>query len=70
MDEEFHYVQIEHTREPKVRNLNALIETGVISVDFLMSQKGPQSVRDHGYLFKIYQRDFPALFPPSQIYML
>jgi hypothetical protein len=70
MDEEFHYIQIEHTREPKVRNLNTLIETGVISVDFLMSQKGPQSVRDHGYLFKIHQRDFPALFPPSQIYNL
>ena len=70
VSEEFHYVQIEHTKQPRVGNLNALIETGVISVDFLMSQKGPQSVRDHGYLFKIHQRDFPALFPPSQIYTL
>ena len=69
-EEEFHYIRIEHTRQPNVRNLNALIQTGVISVDFLMSQKGPNSVRDHGYLFKIHQRDFSALFPPSETYVL
>jgi hypothetical protein len=68
--EEFHYVQVEHTRQPKVRNFDALIEGGVISVDYLMSQKGQQRVRDHGYLFKIHAADFPALFPPSETYVL
>jgi hypothetical protein len=68
-DEEFHYVQVEHTRQPKVRNFDALIEGGVISVDYLMSQKGPQRVRDHGYLFKMHAADFPALFPPSETYV-
>lgn len=66
VDEEFHYLQVEHTRQPKVRNFDALIEAGVISVDYLMSQKGPQRVRDHGYLFKMHAADFPALFPPSE----
>jgi hypothetical protein len=68
--EEFHYVQVEHTRQPKVRNFDALIEWGVISVDYLMSQKGQQRVRDHGYLFKMHAADFPALFPPSETHVL
>ena len=68
--EEFHYVQVEHTRQPKVRNFDALLEGGVISVDYLMSQKGHQRVRDHGYLFKMHSADFPALFPPSETHVL
>lgn len=68
-DEEFHYVQVEHTKQPNVRNFDALIEGGVISVDYLMSQKGPKRVRDHGYLFKMHASDFPALFPPSDTHV-
>jgi hypothetical protein len=68
--EEFHYVQVEHTKQPKVRNFDALIEGGVISVDYLMSQKGPNRVRDHGYLFKMNPSDFNALFPPSDVHVL
>jgi len=68
-DEEFHYLQVEHTRKPKVRNFDALIEGGVVSVDYLMSQRGEKSVRDHGYLFKMNPNDFDALFPPSNIHV-
>ena len=68
-NEEFHYVQVEHTRMPVVRNFDALIEGGVISVDYLMSQKGQNRVRDHGYLFKMHTEDFPALFPPPEIHV-
>lgn len=69
--EEFHYVQVQHTRQPKVRNFDALLEGGLISVDYLMSQKreDAKSVRDHGYLFKIKPRDFDALFPPSEVHV-
>ncbi len=69
--EEFHYVQIQHTRQPKVRNFDALLEGGQISVDYLMSQKTPgrPTVRDHGYLFKIDPRDFDALFPPAEVHV-
>lgn len=70
-DEHFHYIQVEHTRAPSVRNFQALLESGVISVDYLMSQRGEKAlVRDHGYLFKIKQKDFPALFPPSNVHVL
>jgi len=68
--EEFHYIQVEHTKRPKVRNFDALIEGGIISVDYLMSQKGPNRVRDHGYLFKMNPSDFGALFPPSEVHLL
>ena len=67
--EEFHYVKAEHTGEPKVRNFDALIEGGVISVDYLMSQKGNNTVRDHGYLFKMNPADFDALFPPPEVHV-
>ena len=67
--EQFHYVRVEHTKLPNVRNFDALIEGGIISVDYLMSQKGPNRVRDHGYLFKISPSDFSALFPPSDIHV-
>ena len=70
-DEHFHYMQVEHTRAPNLRNFQALLESGLISVDYLMSQRGEkQLVRDHGYLFKIKQKDFPALFPPSSLHVL
>lgn len=69
-DEEFHYVQVEHTKQPSIRNFDALIEAGVISLDYTLSQKGPMRARDHGYLFKIHPSDFPALFPPSEVHVL
>lgn len=69
--EEFHYIQVQHTRKPKVRNLDALLEGGLVSVDYLMSQKTPgkKTVRDHGYLFKIHPNNFDALFPPSDVHL-
>lgn len=70
--EEFHYIQVEHTRTPKVRNFDALLEGGLISVDYLMSRNDPsrEVVRDHGYLFKIHPADFDALFPPAKVHIL
>lgn len=69
-DEEFRYVEIQHTKKPMISNFDILIETGVISVDYLMSERSEGSVRDHGYLFKMYQNDFHLLFPPPVIYNL
>jgi hypothetical protein len=61
-EEEFHYVEVSHTRRPMVRNLAALVEAGVITVDYLLHLDGTR-VRDHGYLFKIHPGDMDALFP-------
>lgn len=67
--EEFHYVQVEHTRAPRVRNFEALVEAGVITLDYTLYEKG-ERVGDHGFLFKVNPKDFNALFPPSEFHAL
>lgn len=69
-NEEFEYHTVEHTKGPKVRNLEALIEAGVISLDYTLSQLSATRARDHGYLFKIHSSNLGALFPPSRRYAL
>lgn len=68
-DEEFHYVEARHTRAPMVRNFAALVEAGIITVDYLLHKK-EKGVRDHGYLFKIHPSNMDALFPPSELHAL
>lgn len=67
--EQFHYVEVEHTKAPMTGNLATLVEAGVITLDYTLSHQDARA-RDHGYLFKIEPRDFGALFPPSQSYDL
>lgn len=69
-DEEFHYVEVQHTRQPMTGNLVALVEAGVITVDYALHKKSETRARDHGYLFKIHPDDLGALFPPPQIHGL
>lgn len=68
--EKFHYVEVQHTRRPMVANFVALIEAGVISVDYLLYKKTETRARDHGYLFKIHPNNLGALFPPPQVHTL
>jgi len=70
IDEQFHYTQVQHTKKPIIRNVDTLIESGIISVDYLMSDKGNNVVRDHGYLFKIHQKNLSSLFPEPKNYVL
>ena len=69
-EEEFLYHSVEHTKGPKVRNLEALIETGVITMDYTLSKISETRARDHGYLFKIHSSNLGALFPPAQRHSL
>jgi hypothetical protein len=68
-EEEFFYTEVVYTRLPRAWNLEFLIETGTITLDFTLSDKGGR-VRDHGYLFKIHPNNLEALFPPPRIYPL
>lgn len=61
--EAFHYIRVKHTRAPILRNFEPLIESGDITIDYTMKDKGNQKVRDHGYLFKIKPRALTALIP-------
>jgi len=69
-EEEFHYVEVHHTRRPMTANFAALIEAGIITVDYALHKKSETRARDHGYLFKIRPDDLGALFPPPQIHVL
>lgn len=68
-DEEFHYVSVQQTQTPIVGNLPALVETGVVTIDYALHKAGNRA-RDHGFLFKIHPDNLDALFPPPQIHDL
>lgn len=68
--EEFHYVEVEHTRLPLLGNLELMLEAGQITFDYTLSVKARGGSRDHGYLFKAWPEDFVLLFPPSVRYTL
>lgn len=68
-DEHFHYVEVQHTRRALTANFPALIEAGVVTVDYAMHVQGNRA-RDHGYLFKIRPDNLGALFPPPRVHVL
>lgn len=68
--EQFHYVEVQHTRRPMTANFVALVEAGVITVDYALHKKSETRARDHGYLFKIHPDNLGALFPPPRVHVL
>lgn len=68
--EMFHYTEVEQTQSALSANIAPLIELGVITMDYTLSLKESGAAKDHGYLFKIHQRNFDLLFPPSTIHQL
>lgn len=70
IDEEFHYLEVQHTRRPMIASLVALVEAGVITVDYALHKQSERRARDHGYLFKIHPDNLGALFPPPEVHSL
>ena len=68
--EYFHYITATHTQSPNAHLFHTLIDAGIITMDYLLKRKPSGAVRDHGYLFKIFPRDFNLLFPPPRMYDL
>lgn len=69
-NEQFHYVEVEHTSKPYIDKLETLIETGLITMDYTLHIKPSGKVRDHGYLFKLKSNGIEALFPRPARYDL
>ncbi len=65
--EYFRYVSIEHTRNPVISQFDVLLDTGIITIDLLLSRPS-----GHGdtYSFKIKKKGMPLLFPESITYVL
>jgi hypothetical protein len=68
--EQFHFTDVVHTRSPLINNFGFLVDTGKIEMDYTLSSKPSGGTRDHGYLFKIWPRNFDLLFPPPINYAL
>ena len=68
-NESFKYTSVVHTRKPNTHLLEALLASGIITMDYTLSQ-GPTAVRNHGYLFKILPSDVSLLFPDPVHYDL
>ena len=68
--EVFHYKSVVHTRNPFVNNFEILVDTGKITVDFLIKLLASGAAKDKGYLWKIKEKDFGLIFPPAEKYDL
>jgi hypothetical protein len=68
--EEFLYTRVHATSSPLVANFGTLIEIAAVTMDFTLSQLPSGRARDHGYLFKIHERNMDLLFPPAVEYDL
>ncbi len=68
--EHFKYNKVVHTKKPILGLFPHLIDSGVITVDYVMHLKENGSVRDHGYLFKIPKDKIHLLFGERKEYDL
>ncbi len=68
--EQFHFTNVVHTRSPLINNLGLLVDTGKIEMDYTLSSKPSGGTRDHGYLFKVWPKNFDLLFPPPVNYAI
>jgi hypothetical protein len=67
--EKFCYNEVTHTRKPNDHLFGILLDQGIITMDYTLSQK-PTRVRDHGYIFKIKPDNVGLLFPDPIFYSL
>lgn len=68
--EEFRYEHVLHTRKPMANSLPTLLETGVVTLDHLITRDLTGKVKEKGPLFKIWKKDMDLLFPPGDFYSL
>jgi hypothetical protein len=68
--EQFQFTKVTRTLSPLVGNLGPLINEGIITLDYTLSEKPGGKVRDHGYLFRIWPKDLGLLFPAVENYDL
>jgi hypothetical protein len=72
--ESFRYYEVIHTQAPLQSNFAPLIDSGHIELDFVIHLKdaagGKQKTRDHGYLFKLWDKHRHLLFAEPRVYRL
>lgn len=66
----FRYDHVVHTMAPNVTIVPYLFEHGIITMDYTLHFKEDNSVREHGYLFKLKSNKIDMLFPEPKLYYL
>lgn len=69
-NEYFHFIEVEHTRNPMVDKFEILVETGAITMDYPIKRMPNGKVIDKGCNFKLNANCLDLLFPPSESYDL
>lgn len=69
-NEYFHFIEVEHTKNPMVDKFEILIETGAITMDYPIKRMPDGKVVDKGCNFKLNSNCLDLLFPPSANYDL
>lgn len=69
-NEYFHFIEVEHTRNPMVDKFEILVETGAITMDYPIKRMPSGKVIDKGCNFKLNSNSLDLLFPPSESYSL
>lgn len=68
--EEFRYESVLHTKKPMSSALPVLLESGVVTIDHLITRNLKGHVREQGPLFRIWRKDMDLLFPPGEFHVL
>lgn len=69
-NEYFHFIEVEHTKNPMVDKFEILVETGAITMDYPIKRMPNGQVIDKGCNFKLNANCLDLLFPPSENYNL
>ena len=64
------YHTIIHTKNPNISMFSYLIESGVITVDYIMHKYKDKAIRSHGVPFKLHKNNLKLLFPDPEKYNL
>lgn len=68
--EYFRYHTIVHTKNPNISMFSYLIESGVITVDYIMHKYKDKPIRSHGVPFKLHKNNLKLLFSDPEKYNL
>lgn len=69
-NEYFHFIEVEHTKNPMVDKFEILVETGAITLDYPIKRMPNGKVIDKGCNFKLKPNCLDLLFPQSENYNL
>ena len=70
VNEEFFYSEVKHTGKIDPSIFPTLLETGVITLDYLIKELKPEVAKDQGYLFKMSSKNLDLLFSSVNYYSL